>query len=595
MSLQARSLHVSHFQLTLRNVVGGAADRSSASSRDRGLASPMLAAMFLLAACCAAVPAVGAQASQKEILAPTPPMGWNDWAHYQCGFTADTILGNARALVSTGLSALGYNTVTIDDCWMLKDRDASGNLQADPQRFPNGMKAVADAVHKLGLKFGIYEDSGAMTCGGFAGSGQAQGGGQDHFLQDARLFASWGVDYLKLDHCNIYVPPGETDEQAFRMLYAAEHQALEQMDRPIVFSESTASYFLGTPYRYTVLLWSGDYGQLHRVGTDISSYHAHPIPARYRRQFPPTTRFQSVLWNYAYTLPVGRFQKPGDWNDADFIIAGDTGMSLPESRSQFALWSMMSAPLVLSSNLQELSPQAIAILGNRSVIAVDQDPQGRVATLVRRTPETDVLFKRLADGDDAVAVLNRSEAPVKVDLHPAELGFASNSGCTLDATDLWNGNEQSSVSTLLAEVAPHDTNIWRIHASSQCGVPVRTGTITLVDNVKNRPHSIDGYARCLAAPGSVGECTGAASESWTFTPQGALRSGDQCLAVVDGKPVLEACRPASAQHWRYAEKGNLINDGDLECLTAAGPQSKPQFLQMQVCGDNLATQIWSLP
>lgn len=568
---------------------------SSAASRRNGPAPVVLALMFLAACCWPSVPAFGAQAAPKKILAATPPMGWNDWAHYQCGYTANTILDNAHALVSTGLAALGYNTVTIDDCWMQKDRAPNGDLQVNPQRFPNGIRPVIDAIHKLGLKFGIYEDSGSATCGGFAGSGQPQGGGQDHFLQDARLFSSWGVDYLKLDHCNVYVPPGETEEQAIRNVYATEHQALEKVDRPIIFSESAVSIFLGTPDRYTALTWVGKYGQLWRVGTDISTYHAHPLPASFRRRFPRPTRFQSVLWNYSYTLPLGRFQKPGNWNDADFIIAGDKGMSLAESRSQLALWSMMSAPLVLSSDIQDLSPQALAILGNKAVLALDQDPLGKTATLVRRTPETDLLFKRLSDGDDAIAVLNRSEAAVKVDLHPSEFGFAANSGCRLDAKDLWNGKEQSSVSTLQADVASHDTIIWRIQPASRCGKPTRSGTITLTENAMSWPHTIQGYARCLTAPGSVGECTGTASQNWTFTRQGALRSGGQCMAVVNGKPVYEACRPVSAQYWRYTLKGNLINDGDLQCLTAAGPESKPQSLRMQVCGYNLATQIWSLP
>ncbi len=115
--------------------------------------------------------------SNAQTLALTPPMGWNDWAHYQCGFNAETILDNATALVKTGLAARGYSTVTIDDCWMLKTRDAQGNLQPDPQRFPHGMKPLADAIHHLGLKFGIYEDSGSTTCGGYAGSGWPQGGG----------------------------------------------------------------------------------------------------------------------------------------------------------------------------------------------------------------------------------------------------------------------------------------------------------------------------------------------------------------------------------------------------------------------------------
>ena len=550
--------------------------------------------LFLVSTVSAAVPAFGAAAG-KKLLAATPPMGWNDWAHYQCGFTAETILGNARALVSTGLAALGYGTVTIDDCWMLKDRDANGNLQVDPKRFPNGMKPVADAIHRMGLKFGIYEDSGSETCGRYAGSGRPQGGGEAHFLEDARLFASWGVDYLKLDGCNVYAPPGETEEQAYHMAYAAQHEALQQVDRPIIFSESAPAYFQGKPEWYDVISWVGKYGQLWREGSDISNYHAHPIPARFRRRFPQRTRYQSMLWNYSYNLPLGRFQKPGNWNDADFIIAGDIGMSLPESRTQMALWSMMSAPLILSSDVAKLSPEAIAIVGNKEVVAIDQDPLGRMATLVRRTPQMDVLFKRLATGDDAVAVMNHGDAAVKVDLSPADLGFASGSACKLDAKDLWSGKEQSTVSSLQAEVASHDAIIWRFHPSAECGKPARTGTITMITAVR-RNRGLENYARCMAAPGRVDPCTGVAAEKWTVTKDGALHSsGGECLAVVNGKPAMQACQAESAQQWRYTLKGNLVNNGNLQCLTAAGPESKPQSLQVQVCGHNLATQVWSLP
>ncbi|HET7101427.1 MAG TPA: ricin-type beta-trefoil lectin domain protein [Terriglobia bacterium] len=569
---------------------------SSYAGRDgrNPLLRAMLVLLFLVSVCGAVVPVAGAAADQKP-LAATPPMGWNDWAHYQCGYTADTILDSARALVSTGLARLGYDTVTIDDCWMQKDRDAKGDLQVDPKRFPNGMKPVADAVHKMGLQFGIYEDSGSGTCGRFAGSGQPQGGGQAHFLADARLFASWGVDYLKLDGCNFYVPPGESEEQAYHMAYAAQHAALEQVDRPIVFSESAPAYFQGTPEWYDVLSWVGKYGQLWREGSDIATYHAHPIPAQFRRRFPQRTRYQSMLWNYSYNLPLGRFQKPGNWNDADFIIAGDIGMSVPESRTQMALWSMMSAPLILSSDVAKLSPAAIAIVGNKDLIAIDQDPLGKMATLVRRTPQMDVLFKRLSDGDDAVAAMNHGDAAVKVDVAPAELGFEAASGCTFDAKDLWSGKEQSAAASLQAEVASHDAIIWRIHPSTECGTPARTGTVTMITAAR-RHGSIEGYARCLGAAGSVEPCTGDAAETWTVTKEGALRSsGGECLAVVNGKPVMQACHPVSAQQWRYTLKGNLVNDGNLQCLTAAGPESGPQSLQVQVCGHNMATQIWSLP
>ncbi len=537
-----------------------------------------------------AVSGFAAPTNRTQILAATPPMGWNDWAHYQCTVTAQTVLSNAKALVKTGLAARGYNTVTIDDCWMQKDRDAQGNLQVRLDRFPNGIKSIADAVHAMGLKFGIYEDSGYKTCGGFAGSGEVNGGGRDYFVQDARLFASWGVDYLKLDGCNVYVPKGSSQASAFRKAYAAESAALKTVGRPIVFSESAPAYFQGTPDWYDVLSWARGYGQLWREGSDIATLDTKK---------PDTSRFNSVLWNYAYNLPLGRFQKTGNWNDADFIIGGDIGMTLAQTRSQLTLWSMMSAPLILSSDVDKLSPQAVSILGNKTVTAIDQDGLGRMATLVLRSQVMDVLLKPLSSGDYAVAVLNRGTAPLQVKLRPADLGFASNAECRLDAWSLWSGRRQSAASILQADIATDDTAIWRIHLASACGTPTRTGTVTMIVHgitleAPDTNRHIETFSRCLAAPGRVARCTGIPAEMWTVTRSGALKSGGRCLAIVDGKPVMQACAAGKSQHWNYNLLGNLVA-ADGECLSASGPDSKPQSLAMQACGHNLPNQIWSLP
>jgi alpha-galactosidase len=544
----------------------------------------ILMTLLVALACGMTVPSFAATANRK-VLAPTPPMGWNDWAHYQCDFTAKTILTNAKQLVNSGLAAHGYNTVTIDDCWMQKDRDAKGDLQVDPQRFPQGMKAIAQAIHGLGLKFGIYEDAGYQTCGQFAGSGVPDGGGSDHFIQDARLFASWGVDYLKLDGCNVYVPAGRTQAEAYRSAYAAENKALKAVGRPIVFSESAPAYFQGTPDWYDVLSWVRDYGQLWREGTDV---------AIFRSSNPDKPRFDSVLWNYSYNLPLGRFQKPGTWNDADFIIGGDAGTTVPETRSQLALWSMMSAPLILSSDLEKLSPQAVEILSNKSVLAVDQDPLGKMATLVRRNPTMDVLFKKLSDGSYAVAVLNRGTSAIQAELHPSELGFSSSAGCHLEARDLWSGANQAATSSLQANIASHDTAIWRIRPSSSCGKPTRTGTIVMIAVGSHHHEFIDHYTRCLTASGNVEDCAGTSVETWTMTPSGTLKSGGKCLAVADGKTAMQACSASKAQHWKYTLLGNLVS-ADGACLTASGPDNQSAPLNLSACGHNKPDQIWSLP
>ncbi len=525
-----------------------------------------------------------ARAATAGRLAATPPMGWNDWAHYQCDYTAATILANARALVRTGLAARGYDTVTIDDCWMLKTRDSQGNLQPDPRLFPQGMKPVAAAIHALGLKFGIYEDAGSETCGRFAGSGEPQGGGEAHFLADARLFASWGVDYLKLDGCNVYVPKGQSENDAYRAAYRAESMALAQVGRPIVFSESAPAYFQGQPSWYDVLSWVRGYGQLWREGTDMANYHGKTATHE---------RFASVLWNYSYNLPLGRFQTPGNWDDPDFIIGGDTGMTLAESRSQLALWAMMAAPLILSSDIEQLTPAVVRILGNRAVLAVDQDPLGRMATLLRRSASSDALIKPLHDGGYAVAVLNRSTAALPVRLKAADLGFEGGT-CRFDARNLWSGEHQSAVAALRARVATHDTAIWTIRPNAACGTPARIGTITRVlpgpNDDETHPNA-SRYTRCLAAPGVVAHCTGTTAESWEVMANGALRSGGKCLAKKGGRAVLAACSSAADQEWHYDVLGKLINSASRQCLTGATRGT----LSVAACGNNLQSQIWALP
>lgn len=535
--------------------------------------------LILMVLCSMGWSCQAAVAAEARPLAATPPMGWNDWAHYQCNFTAQTILDNARALVKTGLAARGYNTVTIDDCWMLKDRDSKGNLQPDPGRFPDGMKPVVKAIHALGLKFGIYEDAGYATCGGYAGSGEPKGGGKAHFLQDARLFGSWGVDYLKLDGCNVYAAKGESQNAAYRKAYREESEALRHAGRPIVFSESAPAYFQGSSDWYDVLTWVRYYGQLWREGSDIATYDS---------KHPDRPRFHSASWNYSYNLPLGRFQKPGTWNDADFIIGGDSGMTLAETRSQLALWSMMSAPLILSDNLSHVSRAAIAILGNRAVLAIDQDRLGRMATLIRRTPSEDVLFKQLEGGEFAVAVLNRSASPLHIALHPSDLGFAANA-CRFDARNLWNGAEQPSTSTLRAVIASHDTAIWRVRPSASCGGPSRTGSIVRI--VPKASRDAENYTRCMAAPGAVEACAGSAAERWTVTPAGYLESNGECLTSIGQKAIIKACRSAAAQRWRYTLAGNLINRRTHLCLTGG----RTGDLTLEACGHNLASQIWSLP
>jgi alpha-galactosidase len=215
-----------------------------------------------------------------------------------------------------------------------------------------------------------------------------------------------------------------------------------------------------------------------------------------------------------------------------------------------------------------------------------------MATLVRRSPVMDILFKPLSGGDYAVAVLNRGPIPLSAKVSAADLGFSTGRECHMIATDLWNG-ARSRGNPILTTIASHDTEIWRIHPGSDCGTPSRTGVVTMIIN--SSKHDIDSYSRCLSAKGEVGHCSGAPDEIWTVSPNGLLKSSTRCLAGMDSGPVLQPCTDTRRQHWAYTLSGNLINAANNECLSTAIVHDEPTSLTISVCGHNQPNQVWSLP
>ena len=534
-------------------------------------------------------PAPASPAAGSAVLASTPPMGWNDWAHYECGVTEQTVTANADALVTTGLAAKGYKTVTVDDCWMAGSRDSSGHLVADAAKFPHGMAWLGTYLHNKGLNFGIYEDAGSTTCGGYPGSGQPSGGGADHFAQDAATFASWGVDYLKLDGCNVYVPSGQSTEQAYRTAYSAEASALAAAGRPIVFSESAPAYFQngewGNPTWFDVLGWVGQYGQLWREGWDIATYN----PSN-----PSASRWSSVMSNYGYNRWIARYAHPGNWNDPDFLIAGDPGLSADESRSQVALWAMMNAPLILSSDVTALSPAGLAALGNSDIIAVDQDSAGRQAGVVSTNGTVDVLAKPLTGGARAVAVLNRGSSAQTVSTSLSSIGLP---GCTVTAKDLWTGTAATTSGALSATIPAHGTAIWRLTPGNGCPAAVPTGEV------------VGNGAKCMDVTGSgtadgtaviLYSCGGTANQAWTQPGDGSMQSLGKCLTAsgtTAGSPVVISTGAGNtAQHWTAHPDGTLTSDASGLCLDVyGGGTANNTKLDTWTCGSHQANQAWALP
>ncbi|HTL94002.1 MAG TPA: glycoside hydrolase family 27 protein [Gemmatimonadaceae bacterium] len=329
-------------------------------------------------------------------LARTPPMGWNSWNHFACNVNEQTIRETADAMVATGMRDAGYRYVVIDDCWQVA-RDANGVLVADPQRFPHGIKALADYIHSKGLLFGIYTDAGTNTC-------QGRPGTLGHEDQDARTFAAWGVDYVKEDWCHAQNLDAPTQYAKFR-------DALARTGRPIVLS--ICEWGSNQPWE-----WAPRVGNLWRTTDDIED------------------TWSSMLDNLDQSAQHATAAGPGTWNDPDMLEVGNGGMTDEEYRAHFSLWAIMAAPLIAGNDLRQMSATTIATLTNREVIAVDQDSLGAQGILVwERPPELQVWAKPLHDGSRAIALLNRSSAPARITAYFSRAGLRSDSA---QVRDLWS-------------------------------------------------------------------------------------------------------------------------------------------------------------
>src|SRR5450755_2663693 len=455
-------------------------------------------------------------------LALTPPMGWNDWNAYGCNVSEQLVEQTALAMHNDGMQAAGYQYVNIDDCWMSSSRDASGNLAANPSKFPDGIAAVASYVHSLGLKLGIYEDAGTATCAGYPGS-------YGHEQQDASLFASWGVDYLKYDWCNIPFGsfPGQSHQQVAQTLYTRMRNALTATGRPIVFSMCNGWDSSVQPWT-----WAGPVSNLWRTTTDIQP------------------NFASMLNNFHITVGLSSFASPGAWNDPDMLEIGN-GMSATEDQSEFSLWAEMAAPLIEGSNLTSASSATLSILTNKAVIAVDQDSLGRQGTEVSSSGGLDVLARPLANGDVSVALFNETGSTATISTTAAAIGKTGASSYTLD--NLWTGATSVTTGPISPSVPAHGTVMSRVSGGS-------TGTVT-----SGEIHAV-GAGKCLDVPGStttagtqadIWSCNGGANHQWSLNANGTI-TGTQsglCLDVAGASTAngalaeLWTCNGQSNQQW----------------------------------------------
>jgi alpha-galactosidase len=376
-------------------------------------------------------------AAPQVQVAQTPPMGWNSWNYFAGKVTDKNIRDSADQLVATGMKDAGYVYVNIDDTWE-GERDASGVLHTNA-KFPD-MKALADYVHSKGLKIGIYSGPGPKTCAGYEGS-------LGHEEQDAQLYASWGIDYLKYDLCS-FIPavmmkraPNDKAEQMRIMIAAYDkmNKALKATGRPIVFSFCQYGWD-------AVWEWAPSVGgNLWRTTGDIDPH-----------------------WDRIYAIVsqqegLEKYAVPGHWNDPDMLEVGNGKLSLAENRTHFSLWAMLAAPLLAGNDLPNMKPEIKAILTNREVIAIDQDRLGKQGARVYSDGEVDVWARHLAGGALAIAIVNAGSdryATHPFHLNLRKLGLAGSQ----TGKDLWTGKTVELTENMPLELVSHDVLLVRVDA-----------------------------------------------------------------------------------------------------------------------------------
>ena len=365
---------------------------------------------------------LGGTGAAADEPAPTPPMGWNSWNKFGCDINEQLITETADAIAASGLKDAGYTHVNIDDCWMAPERGADGRLQPDPVRFPSGIKAIADHVHGLGLKLGIYSSAGTKTCQGLPAS-------LDHEEVDAATFAEWGVDYLKYDNCHNEGRPAVER-------YRAMGDALRATGRPIVYS--ICEWGENAPWE-----WGREVGgHLWRTTGDISD------------------SWSSMTDLLDRQVGIEQHSGPNGWNDPDMLEVGNGGMTDAEYRAHFSLWALLNAPLLAGNDVREMDQPTKDILLNRELIAVNQDWGGKQGHRVRDDGETEVWAKPMSDGSVAVVLFNRSGADQDIRAGAGEVGLPE--APSYRVRDLWTGGESGSDGEIRASVPSHGAAAFRI-------------------------------------------------------------------------------------------------------------------------------------
>eukprot|EP00435_Cladocopium_sp_Y103_P037800 s1864_g10.t1 len=367
-----------------------------------------------------------------------PPLGYNTWNDLSCaGMSEEAVLSAAEALRSTGLQQRGYVYVNLDDCWQdPAGRDESGRLRADPKKFPSGMHNLSSFLHQRGFKFGIYTDRGRKTCAGREGS-------EGFEFLDAQTFADWGVDYVKEDNC--HSSSGPNDKTQLFKQFALFRDALNKTGRPMIFSVCGGGDqlpFSNLSYYATDERGGKSLANLWRISSDV-------------------TGSWTLRFSYEVDAGLGQFAGPGGFNDPDMLLGSSLGaarrLEPHQSRTQFSLWAMLMAPMLLGADVRRLTAfdlelwqdwpgrfgreiQYLSTYTNEKVLQVSQDPLATQGSLLSSEGATSVWGRELLNGAWAVLFLNQgwlwTRNVVCSQSCWSKMSFRRNS--TLHVEDLWS-------------------------------------------------------------------------------------------------------------------------------------------------------------
>lgn len=366
----------------------------------------------------------------------TPPMGWNSWNTFAANINEQLIFETADRMVDSGLRDLGYEYLVIDDCWSLRERDENGRLVPDPEKFPHGMKAVADYVHSKGLKFGMYSCAGNLTCAAYPGS-------FEHEFVDAATFAEWGVDYLKYDYCY------KSDIIHGRYLYRRMGLALKNCGRDILFSACS---------------WGADntHEWIRETGADMWRSTGDI--------FDVWSSVKDLTMQQEKILPYGGV---GCFNDMDMLIVGMHGkghvgvedLSDTQYKTHFSIWCLFGSPLMIGCDIREMSEATKATLSNRELLAIDQDEDLRQVIKIHGIwagAEQTNYARFLSNGDIAIGCFNFSDGRVGARFNLDEFGLNESTGKTLQMRELWTGEEITVKNgTFIHDIEPYDCLVFR--------------------------------------------------------------------------------------------------------------------------------------